>query len=344
MVLLLFELLGDHLGMAKEEVAGLMEVLGVTFTPVFEDHLLYGLEVQGLDGEGVETLGNRLGLTRTVGELMVGPVGDAEELMAKLSETDQSLPEGSFAVRPKRFKSHFEDVSATELAGSIGAGFDNRVDLDKPDTALDLFLSESLYLTRRFFSIERRSLEERRPHLRDHFSPVSLHPKFARACINLARCKSNFLDPFCGTGGFLIEGGLMGLRVYGSDMDQDMIAGAEDNLKQFGAEEYDLLTLDVGDCSQWQEHGDYPKEGFDAVVADPPYGRSSGTAGEEISSIYSRAFASIGDVIRPGGYLMMILPGEKDHELAGENFELIDTFEQYVHGSLSRHYCLFRKR
>ena len=83
---------------------------------------------------------------------------------------------------------------------------------------------------------------------------------------------------------------------------------------------------------------------IDLVVADPPYGRSSSTAGEEIRSIYSRAFASVGEVIRPGGHLVMILPREEDRELASDHFELLKTFEQYVHGSLTRYYCLFRKK
>jgi tRNA (guanine10-N2)-dimethyltransferase len=333
--------------MAKEEVAGLMEVLGVTFTPVFEDHLLYGLEVQGLTEKGMKAMGNRLGLTRTVGELIAGPMDDAEKVQTELQKKELEIPKGSFAVRPKRFKSWFEDVNATELAGELGGSVKDStgspVNLDNPDTTLDLFLSQNLYLSKRILNIERGSLEDRRPHLREHFSPISLHPKFARACINMARCGDNFLDPFCGTGGFLIEGGLMGLSVYGSDVDEDMLQGAEENLKQFGTDDYHLQTLDVGDCKEWREHSHFPKEGFDAVVADPPYGRSSSTAGEEIRSIYSRAFDSLGEIIRPGGHLMIILPREEDIELAKGRFELKATFEQYVHGSLTRYYCLMKK-
>ncbi len=44
-----------------------------------------------------------------------------------------------------------------------------------------------------------------------------MSPKLARCMVNLTGVKENdlVLDPFCGTGGILIEAGIMGARVIG---------------------------------------------------------------------------------------------------------------------------------
>jgi len=344
---LVFELLGDNLDMAKEEVAGLLDILGLAGEHTFDDHLLHGLDVD-IDADSLEVMGNRLGLTRSLGNILIGPCASEEEFLQALDGLGELELQGdTFAIKPKRFKSFHPDTVGTELAAKVGEHIRNRtglrVDLDSPDVTIDLFLSDKIYLSHRSLTTDRSDLESRRPHLRKHFSPVSLHPKFARACINLARCNNNFLDPFCGTGGFLIEGGLIGLEVYGSDIDTEMVSGARENLGQFGTKEFHLLTMDVGDCGKWKEDANYPQGGFDAVVADPPYGRSSSTMGEDTKSIYKRAFRSLGEVIKPGGHLMIVLPEKADIQFVEGHFENLAVFEQYVHGSLTRYYCLFRK-
>jgi SAM-dependent methyltransferase len=59
-----------------------------------------------------------------------------------------------------------------------------------------------------------------------------LPPKLAQMLINLAGVTrgSALYDPFCGTGTVLIEAGLLGYTVLGSDLDPRMVAAAEANL------------------------------------------------------------------------------------------------------------------
>lgn len=63
-----------------------------------------------------------------------------------------------------------------------------------------------------------------------------LPPKLAQTIVNLARGKdlglekTTLLDPFCGTGVLLQESLLMGLEVYGTDIDERMVDYTKNNL------------------------------------------------------------------------------------------------------------------
>ncbi|MFH0820677.1 MAG: methyltransferase domain-containing protein [Candidatus Peregrinibacteria bacterium] len=69
-----------------------------------------------------------------------------------------------------------------------------------------------------------------------------LPPKLAQILINLTGVKTGgrVWDPFCGTGTVLMEGLLMGHRMFGSDISADLIQGARQNVEwlkqEFGIE------------------------------------------------------------------------------------------------------------
>lgn len=95
-----------------------------------------------------------------------------------------------------------------------------------------------------------------------------LPPKLAQIIINLAlgdsrrqtpAATTRLLDPFCGTGVILQEGLLMGLPVYGSDLEARMVDYSRTNLAWLG-QRYSLpssatIQLEVGDATQhqWQQ-------------------------------------------------------------------------------------------
>ena len=66
--------------------------------------------------------------------------------------------------------------------------------------------------------------------------PTSLHPQLARCCVNLTGIKKDetLLDPFCGTGGILIEAGLMGLNCIGGDISDWVLKKCRENIKESG--------------------------------------------------------------------------------------------------------------
>lgn len=57
----------------------------------------------------------------------------------------------------------------------------------------------------------------------------TVNPKIARALVNLSGVKDKelFLDPFCGTGGILIEACMVGARIIGADVQDKMVKQEE---------------------------------------------------------------------------------------------------------------------
>jgi len=121
------------------------------------------------------------------------------------------------------------------------------------------FIAEELWENKEQFA-------KRRNHLLPAPHPTSLQPKLARALINLASPKRTFvlLDPFCGSGGILIEAALMQYECKGIDIDQDMLKRAKRNLVSLGLS----TTLSLGDARE-------SLYSVDAIVTDLPYGKNS---------------------------------------------------------------------
>lgn len=109
-----------------------------------------------------------------------------------------------------------------------------------------------------------------------------LPPKLAQTMINLANgaavdAKSDrvLLDPFCGTGVVLQEAALMGLSVYGTDLEPRMIDYSKANLEWLGYTHHISLEpkLETGDATS--HHWQTP---IDLVVAETYLGRPFSTA------------------------------------------------------------------
>ncbi|MEM3513687.1 MAG: methyltransferase domain-containing protein, partial [Thermoplasmata archaeon] len=191
-----------------------------------------------------------------------------------------------------------------ELAEQVGGRIQGNVNLRKPDNLFYVFRhTDEYFLCRQFWSLDNKSFRSREPKARPFFMPISLHPKIARAMVNLGEVRSGdvVLDPFCGTAGILIEAGLLGAKVIGNDIRQDILAGAEKNLRAYGIEKFELFCGDVGEIVS--KRGE-----VDVIITDPPYGRSTTTRKEPITLLYNRSFATFAALLRPGKKLVMVLP------------------------------------
>lgn len=143
--------------------------------------------------------------------------------------------------------------------------------------------------------------------------PVSglLSPKLAQAMINLAVAEDfanhpALYDPFCGHGRLLLEGSLMGLPVFGSDISDEKVKAARSNLEWLGRE----YNLPVDTEAIWQQDATqsrgikalHQKIGSDKLwflVSEPYLGKSlrqpltATEAGEwrnELEPLYERFF------------------------------------------------------
>lgn len=323
----LFELVGPNYSLSRGEIKGL--ILG--FTAKYESiSNPTGLSIIRTDLD-IDSIGPRLGLThRLFSDVKKTKL---KEIYKKQTGIDISL--GSVAVRTRRIGGM--DAKTKKIKQCLGEELskNNPIDLKDPDHTIFVFISDEVYVGRKVYEVDKEEFKKRDLKNRPHFSPVSLKPRMARALINLSRpAPSDRLhDPFCGTGGILLEAYHLGLKPSGGDIDTEMVTGCKMNLKKFDVK----AKLVRGDVSETTP------EDVDCIVTDPPYGRASSTSGEDLEQLYRRLFRTSKERLKEGGHLSVIFP-EKKYGMIGENYlKLLESYNSYVHGSLERHFFVYEK-
>jgi len=278
---------------------------------------------------GVPRLANRLALAHRINALVdQGVPKDAPSIAEDLDHGSKS-----FRVRVKGYGTSPESRSLERELGGLIQG-KGPVRLDSPEVEFRfLYTKHRVYATELLAEMDRGTPESRIPSKRPFFQPVSLHPRYARALVNLTelRERARVLDPFCGTGGILLEAGLMGLTVRGSDLRPDMIAGCRKTLAAWKVRA-ELECCDVGEL----------KERFDPVAGiatDPPYGRSASTRGEKLEDLLARAFDSFREV-NPRGRVAILVPDRSLLKKSRDRYEIQNIYPQRIHRSLTRYFCV----
>ena len=276
-------------------------------------------------------LGARLGLAHHVSEwLGTVPLDDLDGLAGRVEV------EGPIRVRSTKVGISKVDLggASRRLGGILGKK--RGVDIHHPKSDIRVVFSSRVHMGRRLFTVDRASFEMRKNRYMPFVYPASLHPKFARALVNLTRvCRGGrLLDPFSGTGAIVAEAGMSGLQAIGSDFSERMIEGSKENLHKLGVEA-DLHLSDIGSIKKIVGL-------VDGIATDPPYGRSTSTKGEKIPELYERSFRAFREVLSKSGRVAMVVPHPSLLEKAA-GFELLETHELWVHQSLTRHFCVLKR-
>jgi tRNA (guanine10-N2)-dimethyltransferase len=325
----LFEILGENESLGKAEVTGVLDAHSCEYEKIEDDEGLLVMETSLSEN----TFARRLGLTRVIDKHLIS--GNLGSIMEYFEKAD--LGEKTFCVRARRIRENMPEISASELQKRIGGILSKRykVELEEPDIEIRVLISKKLHTSIKLEDIGRKGFEDRRVQFRPFFSPISLHPKLARALVNLSRVKEGdlLLDPFCGTGGILIEGAMIGSRIVGSDVSGGMVKGCKKNLEASG---HDGMVFE-SDISDIASH----VAAVDAIATDPPYGRSASTGGEDIRDLYERSFVTFKKVLKKGGHVATILPNVESQEIGARHFRLKESYEVRVHGSLTRYFTLY---
>ncbi len=231
-----------------------------------------------------------------------------------------------YAIRVRKNKNWKEG----EIIRALANGVEGKVNLENPKNIIRVYAGKNLHIGMELYDFSEQSFESRRAKNLPISYPITMHPRLARAMINLAKVKSGarILDPFCGTGSILIEGAIIGMKMYGSDIDERMLKASQTNLRSFGIDAI-LEKKDVGEI----------EGSYDAIVTDPPYGRSSSSMGEEIYKLYDRAFKKFSEVTSK---VVIALPDEKAIKIGEKYFELEEAYPYRVHKSLTRYFSYFR--
>ena len=197
---------------------------------------------------------------------------------------------GKVAVKPSRSGNKIEGWSGREIAGEIGGllvASGREIDLTNPDLTLRVHLlapsnptthpddfSADPVVAWGLTISDGDDWADRTAPNRPFFKPISLDPKLARTMVNLAvPSGGRLLDPFCGTGGLIVEGILCGADCFGSDLAWPMVTGTRENAlwaqERGGSGNFEIRNgsaLDLSNC--WEGE-------FDGFVFDPPYGRNA---------------------------------------------------------------------
>ncbi len=328
-----FHLSGEHPTLPRSEVFAALEAVEAHYEVLADLDQALVIEVDDLRG-----VHERLAMSHRICEFY----GTCEPNLAEIEKIVGGLEfEGGFAVRIRRIKQHRLDIDTLGLEGKIGGMIEGRVDLDKPENTIYGMLTDRLVLGRVLYEIDRSQYEERRPHKRPYFRPGVMMPRNCRAIVNLARAKSGekFVDPFCGTGGFLIEAGLLGASVYGFDVDNDAIEGCRKNLERCAVKRYELREKDARELKN--EYSD----AFDALAADLPYGISTSTYGMGLEELCSASLESFLEILRPGKYACVVAPSRVPLREMAEHagFEVVEEHTERIHRSLVRRMLVLKK-
>ncbi len=290
--------------------------------------------------EAVDTLKRRAALTRVCcREILHTQASLAEITKAAKSAPIRNFlkPDETFAVRVRQVGEKTSSLTSIGLERKLGElilgkNEKARVNLEQPQkTFFGAIAGNDFVLGLRLAEIPATPFMQRRPRKRPFFHPSAMPPKLARCMVNLAKPKKGdvLLDPFCGTGSFLIEAALLGCRVVGSDAKRYVVRGCRRNLRHFKLEWEGLMAADARRL---------PVARVDCVVTDPPYGRSATTMGCTTEQIVRKFLANAADTVDKGRRVCLAAPrtvnvGEMAKSLG---FKWVESHLVYVHRSLTR--------
>jgi tRNA (guanine10-N2)-dimethyltransferase len=274
----------------------------------------------------------RLALSHTVMEYL-GECDASGDEFSKLLDRLSISTERTFAGRAKKIDGAVTDMSQAEFERTIGSHISGKISLGNPEEEYRVIVSrDRCFFGRVLIRVDRSSYELRRPGDRPFFHPGVMMPRMARALVNISRILPGewLLDPFCGTGGIILESEMIGVNAVGNDVDCIMVAGTRKNVQGSNVILADSTILPYRDNS------------FDAVVTDLPYGQSVIIIADNLEHLYTDALTEIRRVLKPGKRAVIVT--HRDIRPVAEGIMTIEAFyEQRVHKSLTRRILVLKK-
>ena len=332
---IMFELSKEQPTIPTAEIFSCLHAENIKFTKLISNEDVLVIEATNVTTEQMQYIANRLSFSSFVDEfLFSGP--PTPEMLVKIASQHPIPKKGSIAIT---YKKRSQSIDSQSLVQALGVHYakERQINLSNPDIIIRLLVTDSqVYAGIQLAEIDKKTFEQRKASYRPFFSPISLHPKLARALVNLSQIKKDdiVLDPFCGTGGIILEAGLLGARVIGSDVEQKMINGCKKTLEFYNIHNCQLFCSDIGDIINTIHK-------VDAVVTDFPYAKATTTKGESIPLLYERAFDTLSQVLKPGGRAVIGMHNEKMSLIGKQYLSLVESHPFRVHRSLTRYFVVF---
>ena len=325
----LLELGGENTELGKHEALELLKFRN--YSPKLEQD--YGkIILISTVKEIKKNIINRLSMTKRLSKIIfTSKKKDINSILNDLM--DINIGDKNFAIR--QIGNNKLDSEKTAILIGKKISDKNKTNLNNPEVTILFHRNNQFFLSLTYSNWKtgyKRCLKHHISH-RPYFSPIGIHPRIARAMINLSNCNENesLIDPFCGTGGILIEGADMGLNVIGIDFKEKMIEFSKGNLKHYGFEGV-LIESDFKEINNLN---------FNSIVCDPPYGIASTTGGENITELMKRALDTFQKKMKKGQRLVLAVSNPEI--IKNKNLKLIHKFEWYIHKSLTRNIMVLEK-
>ncbi len=331
----IFLLSGEHPSLPLAELNALLEMGSKSFSFLEKGRICRVSVLWDADPSSVLA---RASMVKLCLLELIPPKRDPRNLLDAFPSIDWSFLEGkTFAIRVKGVGRKGPISLSGKLGEIILKNVKAEVDLSHPDFEVFVLVGEKLYTGLKLASYNPRQFYERRIGKRPFKHPSALKPKISRCMVNLARAKPGdvFFDPFCGAGSLLIEAGLLGCRVIGSDLNAKLLRGARENLRFYDLEDFCLVVADSAFL---------PFSSLGPLATDLPYGRRSASIAhppDEIARLFVRQLA---DLLPEGDYACIMSSIEqKVPQLCREaGLSVLEVHVETLHTGLSRHVTVVR--
>ncbi len=334
----------EHETLPRAEVEAVLECEGINYHILKDRQGLLLLDLSEEHGKNLPEISRRLSFTHEIFHVLIRTNENNLISQARTYPWGEVV-KSDYAVRVKKIdkKSAYNSSNLEwEIGGIIktNLGENAQVKLENPSVLIRIVLmGGEAIMGYKVGEISKKHFFNLKPHKRPFFYPGSMSPKLARCMVNLTRIHSGetLLDPFCGTGGILIEAGIIGSRVIGTDIDYKMVKGTIKNLQHCGIHDYHVFQEDARKL-------ELPTK-VDAIVTDPPYGISASTGGEKSENLYQQSMLSLEGILKEDGLLCLATPHYLDlgQILKGTKFKVIEQHHIRMHKSLTRVISVLKK-
>ena len=333
-----FLLSGIYETLPKAELKAVLEVLDPNYRVIGEYSRIVVAET--LERVAREVV-YRTAYTKLVGEFLLKCETDEDIILKSIKQVDLNEFVDSdvekIAVRGMRLDG--VRLRKLELEASIGEHILNmvprlRVDLERPDLTVIFVAQPELTVIGKLLEAKPKHFFDERVAGRRPFSlPSTMQPDFSRAMVNLARVEvgGRILDPFAGACGIVIESLLLGYETYGVELKDWIALGGLKNLKRYACGKEFMI---VGDARKPM----FRERLFDAIVTDPPYGRSTTIPDRSIKNLLTEFFEVAAELLVDHGRIVLAVPSELELSelIAGTGFKIRESHLARVHRSLTR--------
>ncbi|MEA3560097.1 MAG: DNA methyltransferase [Candidatus Thermoplasmatota archaeon] len=332
---------GEHTELARAELEGALRSLGSELVPVHVSE-----QVSTLGGQVPEGLAGRMGLCHFTGILDDTVEPSRESILDSVRKELEMLDRSSTISLKVKVSKKTTGISSAEIFNDVVSllssnGF--KVNYRDPRQWLFIITLKESYIGRIIEWSDRKAHRSRRGSRLPFNRPIVMHPKLARAMVNISALPegSTVLDPFLGPGGLAMEASALGHRVIGVERDPEIYHGSKVNIHHMDIA--DRIEVHNGDSRRIMEYpwGARIKK-VDGIITDPPFGRSAATMGEEPGKLLREVLGNVSDLL-PVGAPLVLDSASQDIIDSIEGFRRVKIIPVRVHKSMTRHVALLLK-